>query len=316
MPRSLFRVSAALLAAACSAALLSACGADSEDAKDDGKLTIGFINGSHTEYHTCLEKAIKSQAGTSGVEVITANSNQNPATELANLEDMISRRVDAVIVQTVNVDALANDIAKAKAAGIPIYLTAVMPESLDDVLGVTAVDLAGVGKLNAEWVAKDANGAAAEAVVIAGAPGAASDILVGGFEKNLPANVKVVAAQPGMFVRAKAQEVAENLIQAHPNVKYAFVANEDMAFGALQAFSAVGKDVKIVTSNGTEAGVQAIKDGKFAATVSNPATATGRTAVESVVALLNQQPAEKLARTPIELITKDNADTAPQYCLK
>jgi ribose transport system substrate-binding protein len=297
---------------------LTACDkADNAGTSGGDSVTLGFVNGATTEFHTCLEKAINSEAKAQNAEVVTANSKQDPGTELSNIEDMISRNVNAMIVQTVNVDALENDIAKAKSANIPIFLTSVITSDTADILGAVVVDLKGVGRLDAEWVAKDAGDAPAEAAIIAGAPGAASDLLVGGFKDALPTNVTVVGNQPGMFNRAKAQDVAENLIQAHPNLKYAFVANEDMAFGAYQAFQAAGKNVKIVTVNGTDDGLAAVKDGKFAATVANSATTTGQLAVKNTLSLLKAgSGTEKIANTPITLITKDNLDEAPQYCLK
>ncbi|BCY12376.1 sugar ABC transporter substrate-binding protein [Actinoplanes sp. L3-i22] len=280
-------------------------------------VTLGFVNGATTEFHTCLEKAINSQAATSGAKVVSANSKQDPAAELSNIEDMISRNVDAMIVQTVNSDALKNDVAKAKAAHIPIFLTSVLTDDTTDILGAVVVDLKGLGKLDAGWVSTDAGNTAAEVGIIAGAPGAASDQMVAGFKDALPVNLTVVANQPGMFNRQKAQDVAENMIQAHPNLKYAFVANEDMAFGAYQAFQAAGKTVKIVTANGTDDGLAAVKDGKFAATVANSATVMGQLAVKNSLALLKPgSGTEKIANVPIELITKDNLDKAPQYCLK
>lgn len=313
MPRSFTRpAGAAIAAAASAAALLTGCGSGSGG---DDTVTLGFVNGATTEFHTCLQRAIDSQAEAGGAKVIDANSGQNPGKELSNIEDMISRQVDALIVQTVNVDALKGDIAKARSAKIPIFLTSVITSDTTDILGAVVVDLPKVGALDAGWVAKDAAGAPAEAGVIAGAPGAASDLLVKGFTGALPGNVKVVANQPGMFNRAKAQDVAENMIQAHPNLKYAFVANEEMGFGALQAFQAAGKNVKIVTVNGTDEGLAAVKDGRFAATVANSATQTGRLAVKNTLALLKKQPVEKIAHTPISLITKENLTEAPQYCL-
>ncbi|WP_433825265.1 sugar ABC transporter substrate-binding protein [Actinoplanes sp. CA-015351] len=292
---------------------LSAC---SDNAAASDEITLGFVNGANTEFHTCLQRAVESEAKTEGAELITANSKQDPGTELNNIEDMISRNVDALIVQTVNVDALKNDITKAKNAGIPIFLTSVITSDTSDILGAVVVDLKQVGALDAGYVAKDAGDAQVEAGIIAGAPGAASDLLVSGFTDALPPTVSVVANQPGMFNRAKAQDVAENMIQAHPNLAYAFVANEEMAFGALQAFQAAGKNVKIVTTNGTDEGLAAVKDGRFAATVSNSATATGQLAVKNAITLLNKGTAERIANTPIKLITKDNLAEAPQYCLE
>ncbi|MGV9455565.1 sugar ABC transporter substrate-binding protein [Streptomyces sp. NPDC003635] len=298
--------------------LLGGCSKDEDTvstAAGDGDYTIGFVNGNNTEFHTCLQGAIEAKAKELGVELYTANSTQDPGKELSNIEDMISRGVDAVIVQTVNVDALEADIAKAKAANVPIFLTSVLLDDMKDVLGASVVPLAEVGKLDAELVAKDAAGENVRVGVIAGAPGAASDVLVGGFTDNLPKTAKVVANQPGMFSPAKAQEVAENMIQSHPDLDYVFVANEEMAFGALNAFKAADADVEIVTNNGTERGVEAVKDGTFLGTVSNPAQLTGANALDSTVKLLDKaQGAEKITRTPLTLVTKNNADRAPAYC--
>ncbi|WRZ94825.1 sugar ABC transporter substrate-binding protein [Streptomyces sp. NBC_01007] len=282
-----------------------------------GAVTLGFVNGADTAFHTCLQKAVEQTAKSEGAEVYTANSHQNAGTELSNIEDMISRKVSALIVQTVNVDSLDGDIAKAKASGIPIYLTSVLPGNANDILGAAVVDLQKVGALDADWVATDAAGENVKVGVVAGAPGAASDLLVGGFTNELPDTAKVVANQPGMFNPVKAQEVAENMVQAHPDLDYAFVANEEMGFAVRKAFDAAGaKDVKIVTVNGTDEGLAAVKDGRFSATVANSAMVIGRTAVKEAIDLLGKEKVDKIANIPLLLVTKDNLTKAPQYCPK
>jgi ribose transport system substrate-binding protein len=304
-----------LAAVAGTTLVLSGCGMDT--GSGSGSVSLGFVNGADTEFHTCLQKALEQTAKSEGAKVYTANSHQNSGTELSNIEDMISRNVSALIVQTVNVDALKGDIAKAKASNIPIYLTSVATSDVNDILGAAVVDLGKVGALDAGWVAKDAGGKDVQVGVIAGAPGAASDLLVGGFTKVLPGNAKVVANQPGMFNAAKAQDVAENMIQAHPDLDYAFVANEEMGLAARKAFDAAGaKDVKIVTVNGTDDGLAAVKDGRFSATVSNSAMTIGQTAVKNAIGLLDKKKVDKIANTPLLLVTKDNLSKAPQYCPK
>ncbi|MFD9283989.1 sugar ABC transporter substrate-binding protein [Streptomyces mirabilis] len=306
----------ALLAAVAGTTLvLSGCGKDT--GSGSGSVSLGFVNGADTEFHTCLQKALEQTAKSEGAKVYTANSHQNSGTELSNIEDMISRNVSALIVQTVNVDALKGDIAKAKASNIPIYLTSVATSDVNDILGAAVVDLGKVGALDAGWVAKDAGGKDVQVGVIAGAPGAASDLLVGGFTKALPGNAKVVANQPGMFNAAKAQDVAENMIQAHPDLAYAFVANEEMGLAARKAFDAAGaKSVKIVTTNGTDEGLAAVKDGRFSATVANSAMTIGQTAAKNAIGLLDEKKVDKIANIPLLLVTKDNLSKAPQYCPK
>ncbi|MFI1562416.1 sugar ABC transporter substrate-binding protein [Streptomyces sp. NPDC020490] len=228
---------------------------------------------------------------------------------------MIAHKVDALIVQTVSVDSLEHDIAMAKSAGIPVFLTSVVPDDTSSILGAVVVDLKKAGQLDAGWIEDDAAGRDVQVGIIAGAPGAASDLLAGGFEKALPANADVVAEQPGMFSPVKARGVAEDMIQAHPDLDYAFVANEEMGFAVRKAFDAAGrKDVKIVTVNGTDEGLAALKDGRFSATVSNSAADTGELAVTNAIDLLRGRKADRIAKTPAALITKDNADTAPLYC--
>ncbi|MFF8026701.1 sugar ABC transporter substrate-binding protein [Streptomyces sp. NPDC007896] len=306
---------AMLAALAGTTLVLSGCGKDT--GSGSGSVSLGFVNGADTEFHTCLQKALEQTAKSEGAKVYTANSHQNSGTELSNIEDMISRNVSALIVQTVNVDALKGDIAKAKASNIPIYLTSVATGDVNDILGAAVVDLDKVGALDAGWVAKDAGGKDVQVGVIAGAPGAASDLLVGGFTKALPGNAKVVANQPGMFNAAKAQDVAENMIQAHPDLDYAFVANEEMGLAARKAFDAAGaKNVKIVTTNGTDEGLAAVKDGRFSATVANSAMTIGQTAAKNAIELLDNKKVDKIANIPLLLVTKDNLSKAPQYCPK
>ncbi|MCX4903423.1 sugar ABC transporter substrate-binding protein [Streptomyces sp. NBC_00878] len=301
------------------ALILSGCGSENDAAgAADGSVTLGFVNGANTHFHTCLLKSVEETAKADGAKIYSANSKQDAGTELSNIEDMISRSVDALIVQTVNVDALEGDIAKAKSAGIPIYLTSVATDDMSDVLGAAVVDLKKAGSLDAGWIEKDAAGKNVNVGIVAGAPGAASDLLVGGFKDALPSTAKVVANQPGMFNPAKAQDVAENMIQSHPDLDYAFVANEEMGFAVRKAFDTAGaEDVKIVTVNGTDEGLAAVTSGKFSATVANSAMTIGQTAVKNTIGLLDEkQGVDKIANIPLVLVTKDNVGEAPQYCPK
>ncbi|MFE3165749.1 sugar ABC transporter substrate-binding protein [Streptomyces sp. NPDC059224] len=118
-----------------------------------------------------------------------------------------------------------------------------------------------------------------------------------------------------MFDAAKAKSAAAIMIKPRPDLDYAFVANEETAFGVREAFDAAGAtDVRIVTVNGTDEGLAALKDGRFAATVSNSVSGMGRMAVQNTIAPLHDEHVDKIAKARIRLVTKDNAGTAPLYC--
>ncbi|MEV0631015.1 sugar ABC transporter substrate-binding protein [Nonomuraea wenchangensis] len=316
------RVQATLAVA--SALLLSACSVSTSTtstdaaAVDPGKrLTIGFVNGNTIEFHTCLQKSMQARADSANVDLLVAQSAMDPAKELSNIDDMIAKKVDAVVVQTVNIDALEGGVARANRAGVPIFLTSVAAVDQSKILGAVVTDVKKVGQELGEWIAEDTGDTSADVAVIGGAPGAAADLMNDAFKANLGSHAKVVFDQPALWQRAKAQDVAENLLQAHPKVKYVFVHNEDMALGALAAFKSAGRtDIKIVTNGGSDAGLQAVRNGEFAATVSNTPRSVGEMAIDNVVGLLQKKEGvTKVATVPDMLVTRDNADEAPPYCL-
>ncbi|MCR1782704.1 sugar ABC transporter substrate-binding protein [Nocardioides carbamazepini] len=311
------RILTAALAATAATTSLAACGSGSDSGdSDDAAYAIGFVNADSLDFHQCLEAGIDDQAQTVPVEVVHANSARDPAKEQANVEDMIVRQVDAIVLQTVNIDSLEGAIAKAVAADIPIFLTSVGGPDMAGVAGAELSDVQHTGEVSAEWLNEDSAGQDVDVAIIAGAPGAASDLFVGGFKSALGPHATVVFEQPGMFQRAKAQEVAENLLQSNPDVDYVFVPNEEMGFGALTAFENAGRsDIKIITNGGTEDGLEATSEGRFAMLVASSPYELGVKAVSTMVDLLENPTDEPvIGQIPTTVVTKDNVDDAPSYC--
>ncbi|MEU5879981.1 sugar ABC transporter substrate-binding protein [Spirillospora sp. NPDC047279] len=280
------------------------------------KLTVGFVNGNSIEFHTCLQRSMQARAAGAGVTLLTSNSAMDPAKELSNIDDMIVKRVDVIVVQTVNIDALEGGITRANRARIPIFLTSVASVDQSKILGAVVTDVQKVGRELGGWLLKDSGGKPVEVGIVGGAPGAAADLMNDAFKQALGGSAKVVFDQPALWQRAKAQDVAENMLQARPRVSYVFVHNEDMAFGVLAAFKAAGRDdIKILTNGGSAAGVKAITNGEFAVTVSNTPRSVGEMAIDNVVGLLRGTPgAQKIAKVPETLVTRENASKAPPYC--
>lgn len=279
-------------------------------------LTIGFVNGNSIEFHTCLQRSMQARADRAGVELLTANSAMDPAKELSNIDDMIVKRVDAIVVQTVNIDSLEGGINRANRAKIPIFLTSVASVDQSKILGAVVTDVEKVGRELGAWLVEDSGGEAVEVGIVGGAPGAAADLMNDAFKQSLGDSVEVVFDQPALWQRAKAQDVAENLLQARPEVSYIFVHNEDMAFGVLAALKAAGRDdIKILTNGGSAAGIEAISAGDIAVTVSNTPKSIGEMAIDNVVGLLRATPGtKKIVNVPETLVTRENANEAPPYC--
>src|SRR6201746_918377 len=92
-----------------------------------------------------------------------------------------------------------------------------------------------------------------------------------GFEEVIKANpgMQIVASQSGDFVRDTGRQVAQTLLQAHPDANAIYAHNDEMAIGAIAALEAAGKvagkDVILCSIDGERDGVQAIIDGKMGA---------------------------------------------------
>ena len=84
-------------------------------------------------------------------------------------------------------------------------------------------------------------------------------------------DMQIIASQDGDFARDKGRQVMETLLQAHPEVTAVYAHNDEMALGAIAAIKAAGKqpgkDITLVTIDGTKGGMDAIAAGELGASV-------------------------------------------------
>lgn len=226
------------------------------------------------------------------------------------------------MLQTVNFKSGTRIVAKANDQDVPVLLTSVdFVRDPSKVSGAVVFNLIDTGSKIGAFLRKQVAAAGGEQRIgiIAGAPGAASDLLVKGVKKGLAGarNARIAFEQPGMWNRNKAAGVAENMLQAQPDLDYVFVASEEMAFGVLESIRAAGKEdqVRIVTNNGTDAGLKAVRDGDFLSTTDASAFQIGLKAGRAAGRILSGGEPEPRVQTQLaRVITKANADQAAPYC--
>ena len=97
----------------------------------------------------------------------------------------------------------------------------------------------------------------------------------------------------------------ENIIQSKGDIDAVFAQNDEMALGAQKALEAANmKDVLIVGFDATDDAVDAVKQGKMAATVAQKPDLMGATAVETAIKIINGEAVEKSIPVEVELVTK------------
>ncbi len=280
---------------------------------------IGYIAAGTEYYYQCQESGIRKKAKELGVDLLVLNSEGKADKEISNMEDMISKNVDMILTMTTNAAAGQKALQLANKANIPVILVGInVEEGEGKPTSLIDFDFIDMGRAAGEWTA--ANVPEGEVAIIEGLAGmAVAEPITQGFEEKLAANPKltIVAKQPADWSRQKAQDIATNLLQAHPNLKVIYGHNDDMSMGIIKAVEAAGKSgqVLVVSDNASPEGVEAIKAGTLKGSVAqSPAVAEGERAIELAVDHLNGKAIPAHERENLFFLTKDNLDQAKPWC--
>ena len=199
------------------------------------------------------------------------------------IDTAIARNAGAIILDNAGADASAAAVAKAKAAGVPVFL-------IDREINTRGLAAAQIVSNNYQGAALGAE-AFVEAMDEKGAyvelVGKESDtnamIRSKGFHEVIDQypDLKLISRQTANWSQAEAFAKTQSILQAHPEVKGVIAGNDTMALGAVAALESVGRsDVVVVGFDGSNDARDAIRVGKLRATVLQPAYRQAQYAVE------------------------------------
>jgi galactofuranose transport system substrate-binding protein len=257
----------------------TACAQELPKLKEKKSYKVGFSQTeSNNPWRLAETESVKSEAAKRGYQFVYTDAAGSAAKQVADVNSMIAQGVDIIFLAPREEKPLVPAVMAAKKAGITVIcLDRRVDETVAkpgrDYLTFIGSDFIDEGKRAAEWLAKKTNGKAT-IIELQGTTGSspAHDRQAGFMEalKKYP-DMKVVASQSGDFARDKGRQVAETLLQAHPDVTAIYAHNDEMALGAIAALEAAGKkpgkDVIVVSIDGEKDGLQAIVDGKLNCTV-------------------------------------------------
>lgn len=230
--------------------------------------------------------------------------------QIALIEDMIARKVDFLVVKPIEEKAIAEPLCRATQRGIKVITFD--RKVVGDCFTVQLLnDSVKVGELVGDHLGRTLK-EKGNVVVIEGVPGSTSTLdFKKGFDaaiKKYP-GIKVLASQPANYNQAQGLKVMENYLQAYPNqIDAVYAHNDQMAFGALIAIEnakiPAGK-IKVYGSNGSTDAIKKIMDGEMEA---SPLYRHGADeAVQTVLALIDNKPVQKMVLLAPEMIARDNA---------
>jgi D-allose transport system substrate-binding protein len=227
------------------------------------------------------------------VDVYGAESEENIPGQLNQLEDLVRKDYAGIGVAPLSPVNLIQGIIAANKKNIPVIN---VDEQVDfqqlraqggNMIGNYTTDNIAVGRKGGEFIVSKI-GRGGKAAIIQGTGGnVTSRMRSQGAEEAMKAGgVNVVAIQPGDWDRVKAMDVAANIMQANPDLKAFYCANDTMALGVLQAVQNANKtsQVIVVGTDAVPGAVESVKNGGLAATVGQDPVGIGIACLKDLIA--------------------------------
>jgi inositol transport system substrate-binding protein len=294
-------------------ALVAACGG----AAGGDKVTIGVTMKFDDLWLTTLRDAMSEYAATQpDVELVMVDSKEDVATQLAQVENFVTQKVDAIVVIAANTDAADPMTKAAQDAGIPLLYVNRLPSNLPEGISYVGSESIQAGIMQAEWIAEQLGGKG-NVVIMNGdlAQEAAQKRTEG--EKQVFAkypDIKIIKEDTGNWSRDQGLALMENWLASGDQIDAVASNNDEMAIGAIQAVEAAGKLGEIIIG-GVDASPDALQEmdkGRLDVTVFQNAKGQGEGGIKVAIALAKGESVEKYTWIPFELVTPENYKTYMQ----
>lgn len=290
----------------------------------DGKMTIGITqnNVGVDSYQTTYEKAfIKAADENPNVDVVVLDAGGDVARQIAQIQDLIQQKVNAIIIWPTNGKAVVPAVRKAKQAGIPVVITNsnIAKEGMDFIAAFSGPDNIAQGSSAAELMCQalakdggDPSKAEGQIVQISGQPGYTTAIeRQKGFEDRLAEacpGVKIMETQPGDWNREKAQRVMENFLVKYDKIDGVYSGDDNMGVGALNAAKAAGraKDIAFIGATNFAVGYEAMERGEYYGSIYQSPVDDAEAALKTAIEVVEGKDVPKLNYFNTPKITQAN----------
>ncbi len=308
----------ALIVAGTVALGLSACASDSGDggAADDGSYMIGIANFTlDGPYFSGMDKAIKDEAEKQGAETISTDADGDAAKLASNVEDLISKSVDAVVISGGPLESAPAVLNSLAAANIPVVLVD-RKFATGEYTSWIGPDNEQIGVQNGEYLESILPPDGGKVGIIKGGP---ADNSIGSraptaSSRCSPRTRRSRSSKRPTSATGGGRTAAFRSWRASsrppPDLVAVFCENDAMCLGAQRAIENAGLSDQIVLAavDGQLEALEAIaKPSNYVVTGLNSADEIGRLGLNRALDILAGKEVEKDTVVPSPQITEDNA---------
>ncbi|MCO4180816.1 ribose ABC transporter substrate-binding protein RbsB [Proteus terrae] len=271
-------------------------------AKESIALVISTLN---NPFFVTMKDSAQKEANRLGYDLVVLDSMDNPAKELANVQDLTVKGTRLMLINPTDSDAVGNAVILANKAKIPV-ITLDRVANKGEVISHVASDNRLGGKMAGDYIA-DKVASDAKVIQLEGITGTSASRERGeGFKQAVDAHkLNVLASQPADFDRTKGLNVMQNLLTAYPAVQAVFAQNDEMALGALRALQTAGRtDVLVIGFDGTDDGIKAVNRGMLGATIAQRPDQIGIIGIQTADKILKGEKVDATIPVELELVIK------------
>jgi ribose transport system substrate-binding protein len=258
-------------------------------------------------FYLNLEEALKREAAKNNYELVITSADFDLGKQIAQIEDFISRKVDAIIVCPVDSKGVGQGISEANKANIPIFTADIAAQEGKVIAHIASDNVAG-GRLAGEYLVKLLNGKGKLAVINEPAITSVLD-RVQGFKEAISKfpDIKLIADVNGQGVRDRSLQVTMDVLQANPDLNGIFGINDESALGALDAVQQFNKNnIVIVGYDATPPAVDAIlKDTPLKADVIQKPGKIGETTIRIIKQYFEGKNIPKIVPVEVGIVDKE-----------
>jgi ABC-type sugar transport system substrate-binding protein len=229
--------------------------------------------------------------------------------QIAQMEDLIASKVDAICLVATSGPGTVPVVDRAAAAGVPVINVNVMTSNEKVAIRIRSDDTV-IGETMAKFLHEQLRkGNVVMQSAVAGA--SAFELRAKSFRewitKNSP-GIRILGERHSLNTPDQGLKNMEDFLQTFPQVDAVYNSADFVAIGAAQALKAVGKagKVMIVTADFQPDTERLVREGVITQAVVQQPVTMGRWAVRAAINILEKREVPKVLYTPILSVTKDS----------
>ena len=244
-------------------------------------------------------------------EVARTDANDSPDKQVSDIEDLLVRGVECLIVAATSEEAVNPAIEAAMADGVPVVIQE-RDVTTDEFVSHINIRTYDIGTIQAERAAEILGGEG-KVVLLEGAAG------TGPAEEARRGHEEILAEYPGIEIlaveytgwsRDEGKTITENWLQAFDQIDAVIADSGIQQQGAYEAVAEAGRldEVQVWTGDSLQAWLRQVQEEDIPAVVVNRPLTFGALAVDACAAILSGVPVPKNWYDPVEELDVENMD--------